>query len=177
MQFIQKHKQKLFIGYSIYIFFSLLVGILTLNIDSMIQTGNKLIEEIEKRQMMQDNNYECMKNSDCNHGTCVLETDAFGNSLNQTFCECDNKYIDYDGKFCEYKQRSGLVALLLSIFLGLLAIDRFYLTRGVCCCYGCVATIKLLTGGGLGIWYIIDIILIAVGSLSDGNGQPLSDDF
>ena len=53
------------------------------------------------------------------------------------------------------KDKKWIVALLLSIFLGGLGIDRFYM--------GYVGTgiLKLITLGGLGIWALIDIILIA----------------
>ncbi len=65
-------------------------------------------------------------------------------------------------------QRSFLVALLLSIFLGSLGVDRFYLgSIGL-------GILKLITAGGCGIWYIIDIILIATGKVRDANGQPLA---
>jgi hypothetical protein len=64
-------------------------------------------------------------------------------------------------------RKEWLVALLLSIFLGVLGVDRFYLGH-----IG-LGIAKLLTGGGCGIWYIIDIILIATGSLRDAQGQEL----
>jgi len=65
-------------------------------------------------------------------------------------------------------RKSWLVALLLSIFVGGLGIDRFYIGRiwtGI---------LKLITFGGLGIWWLIDLILIATNSLRDGKGQRLS---
>jgi TM2 domain-containing membrane protein YozV len=65
-------------------------------------------------------------------------------------------------------QRSFLVALLLSIFLGSLGIDRFYLGH-----IG-LGILKLITLGGCYIWWIIDIILIATGKIRDANGQPLA---
>jgi len=64
-------------------------------------------------------------------------------------------------------RREWLVALLLSIFLGVVGVDRFYLGH-----IG-LGIAKLLTAGGCGIWYIVDIILIATNSLRDANGQEL----
>lgn len=52
-----------------------------------------------------------------------------------------------------------LTALLYSIFLGVLAVDRFYLG------YSAIAVGKLMTLGGLGIWWIVDIFLLLNGNL------------
>ncbi len=60
-----------------------------------------------------------------------------------------------------------LGALLLSFFFGWLGADRFYLGR--------IGTgiLKLLTLGGLGIWVIIDLLLLVFGGLKDKRGLPL----
>ncbi|MGC5172852.1 TM2 domain-containing protein [Microbacterium sp. DT81.1] len=60
--------------------------------------------------------------------------------------------------------KSWLATLLLSIFLGELGIDRFYL--------GKVGTgiLKLLTLGGFGIWWLIDVILVIAGAMRDKRG-------
>lgn len=66
-----------------------------------------------------------------------------------------------------YGQRSYLIALLLSIFVGHFGIDRFYM--------GLVGTglLKLFTFGGCGVWTIIDWILIATNNLKDADGKYL----
>jgi TM2 domain-containing membrane protein YozV len=64
--------------------------------------------------------------------------------------------------------KSKNTALLLSILLGELGADRFYLG------YTGLGILKLLTLGGLGIWWIIDIYLIAVNKLPTASGQELA---
>ncbi|HWM17789.1 MAG TPA: TM2 domain-containing protein [Microbacterium sp.] len=61
--------------------------------------------------------------------------------------------------------KSWLATLLLAIFLGELGIDRFYL--------GKVGTgiLKLITFGGFGIWWLIDIILTIAGVATDKQGR------
>jgi len=63
--------------------------------------------------------------------------------------------------------KDWLVCLMLSIFVGKFGIDRFYL--------GKIGTgvLKLITFGGFGIWWLIDIILIVTDNMKDAEGKPL----
>lgn len=81
--------------------------------------------------------------------------------------ECHgNRTYFRDGVPCiKYSGQYFLTTLLYSILLGLAGIDRF--------CLGHVGTAvgKLLTLGGCGIWWIIDIILLITGELMPQDGS------
>ncbi|MDR3367176.1 MAG: TM2 domain-containing protein [Prevotellaceae bacterium] len=70
--------------------------------------------------------------------------------------------VEYDNR------KDWLTTLLLCIFIGGLGIHRFY-TKSTG-----IGIIQLLTLGGCGIWWLIDLILIVSGSYRDGYGQPLA---
>lgn len=63
--------------------------------------------------------------------------------------------------------RSQSVAFLLSYFVGLFGGDRFYLGQTG------LGIAKLLTCGGFGIWWLIDLILIGMGKMKDAQGNSL----
>lgn len=69
--------------------------------------------------------------------------------------------------------KSKTVGILLAFFLGGLGIHRFYLghnNTGVA-----MLVLSIFSCGVIGwIWAVVDIILIATGSLTEANGRPLS---
>ena len=67
----------------------------------------------------------------------------------------------------DISEKSFVATLLLAILLGGLGVHRFYV--------GKIGTgiVMLLTFGGLGIWTLIDIIMIAVGNFKDSSGLPI----
>lgn len=67
----------------------------------------------------------------------------------------------------QQSNKSFLVTWLLALLLGILGVDRFYL--------GKVGTgiLKLVTIGGLGIWALIDLILVLANKTRDKQGLPL----
>ncbi|MGG5173891.1 Ltp family lipoprotein [Pseudarthrobacter sp. J1763] len=67
----------------------------------------------------------------------------------------------------QQSQKSFLVTWLLALLLGLLGVDRFYL--------GKIGTgiLKLVTFGGLGVWVLIDVILVLANQTRDKQGLPL----
>lgn len=58
-----------------------------------------------------------------------------------------------------FVQKKWLTAFILSLLLGVVGADRFYLGKSG------TAVLKLLTFGGLGIWALIDFIMIATKSM------------
>lgn len=66
-------------------------------------------------------------------------------------------------------ERSFIATWMFAWLLGFLGVDRFYL--------GKVGTgiVKLLTIGGLGIWWLIDLILTLAGVQRDKEGRLLPD--
>jgi hypothetical protein len=107
----------------------------------------------------------CSSNINCGYpyGQCLL---------NQ--CVCSSGWIIRDQSGCTYQQKSKLTPFLLSFFLGFIGVDCFYLSLSNAA-YIIAGIIKLITLGGLGIWWIIDWIRILSNAFPDGNGISLLD--
>ena len=68
------------------------------------------------------------------------------------------------------KMKNKTTALILSILVGGLGVDRFYLG------YTGMGVLKLLTGGCFGVLWIIDIVNIATGKLLPADGSCYEED-
>ena len=77
-----------------------------------------------------------------------------------TLVPCVRHQIQDDGK-CVYSYPTSVI---LSIFLGITGGDRFYLGHTAS------AIGKLFTLGGLGVWWIVDIVLLLTGQLMPKEG-------
>ena len=64
-------------------------------------------------------------------------------------------------------QKDWLTTLLLSLFLGVFGIHRFYTGHTG------IGIAQLLTFGGCGIWSFIDFIMIVTNAYKDSSGQLL----
>jgi TM2 domain-containing membrane protein YozV len=90
-----------------------------------------------------------------------------GYTLEGTSVEEKIKTIKIQNTLANPIRKSWLTTLLLCIFFGLLGVHRFYTGNRR------IAIAQLLTTGGLGLWVLIDIILILTGSYRDGLGNKL----
>ena len=75
--------------------------------------------------------------------------------------------VSHDAAGNPVSDRSRLAAALLCFFVGVLGVHRFYV--------GKVGTgiLQLVTFGGLGIWALIDLIIILVGTFRDKQDRVL----
>lgn len=78
------------------------------------------------------------------------------------YVEClgERYWIVNDHRCFADGKKSFITVLLCSIFFGVFGVDRFLLGHSF------LGTLKLLTIGGVGIWYIVDIILISTGKFT-----------
>ena len=63
-------------------------------------------------------------------------------------------------------QEQRIIGTILAVFLGGLGIDRFYIGH-----IG-LGIAKLFTLGGLGVWWLVDVVLFAIGSPTPKRASP-----
>jgi TM2 domain-containing membrane protein YozV len=68
-----------------------------------------------------------------------------------------------------YSDKQKVVAGLLQIFLGTVGAGRWYLGDNG------IALAQLFTCGGLGVWALVDGIMMLMGNVRDKQGRPLRD--
>jgi hypothetical protein len=136
----------------------------------------------------------CIYDSDCNvHQQCRNRS-----------CICEKGWVSWrDEPDCSYEQKPKWPTFFISLFLGGLGTDWFYLARGkgsyivagifklimsAGCCSSAssagrkvesrfalnVLRIGYVAGGGGGIWWLVDWIRILSDAFSDGNGISLA---
>ncbi|KAI0209710.1 TM2 domain-containing protein 2 [Lamellibrachia satsuma] len=100
----------------------------------------------------------------------VMKTSVMCEVLEGIECHGDRRFLSAKEVPCiKYNGHYFVTTLIYSVLLGFLGMDRF--------CLGHTGTAvgKLLTLGGVGIWWIVDIILLALGELQpadDSNWVP-----
>jgi TM2 domain-containing membrane protein YozV len=64
-------------------------------------------------------------------------------------------------------EKGFVPTVMLCFFLGALGVHRFYV--------GKIGTgiVQLLTFGGLGIWALVDFIMVVTGNFKDGQGMTI----
>ena len=127
---------------------------------STICDGERQFQKtIPCRYCYQTDNITCEKLTSCSHTINSHITDCYptqpciGPSL-----------FERQGK-CSKTDKSQKTAFLLSLFTGLFGVDRFYLG------YYVSGAFKLITIGGLGIVYTLDLFLILFGFLGPADGS------
>jgi hypothetical protein len=67
-----------------------------------------------------------------------------------------------------FSSKNWTTALVFSVVVGYLGVDRFYLGSGG------LGFLKLITVGGGGVWWIVDIVLLATKTAKDGRKRPVA---
>lgn len=92
-----------------------------------------------------------------------------GKEIHETAPTCPHCGAPQTGaKGVSASEKRILPAAILCFFLGVLGIHRFYV--------GKIGTgiLQLITLGGLGIWALIDFVMIVIGSFKDKQGNKIT---
>lgn len=100
------------------------------------------------------------------NGVCRQMNLTSGRVAPITFCECDRDWADPE---CRTRRKSQTVAFALSLFGGIIGLDEFYLGN-----FG-LATAKMSTLGGFGVWWMFDIVRIGCAPVYSYNFRLAAD--
>ncbi|MFE1996897.1 TM2 domain-containing protein [Leptospira kirschneri] len=102
--------------------------------------------------------------------------DNISKGIDEVFCSSCGSVIKKAAEICPkcgVRQKGNvsdnwLITFLLCLFLGVLGVHRFYT--------GKIGTgiLMLITGGGCGIWTLIDLIMILLGNYKDSQSNPIT---
>ncbi len=67
----------------------------------------------------------------------------------------------------QQSSKDFVISTLLCFFLGVFGAHRFYVGKIF------TGILMLITGGGFGVWYLIDLIRLLMGNFTDGDGLPI----
>jgi hypothetical protein len=155
----QKYKKYVFIWLAIHaLAFGTIMATVLINPKFSFQEYNQ--------RTMRDNPISCNDSAQCGNGECI-PSPYYGQTGG--VCQCDNFYINHDGGICNYKMLPKLNVFMASFFGGGVGADWFYMARGNGG-YDCAGFFKLITIGGLTIWWDVDWIRVICNDFPDGHG-------
>jgi TM2 domain-containing membrane protein YozV len=97
----------------------------------------------------------------------MMYCSACGSQMHFSAHACPGCGAAHQNQRGSQSQKRILPAAILCFFLGFLGVHRFYV--------GKVGTgiLQIVTFGGLGIWALVDFIMIVVGSFRDSDGNVI----
>eukprot|EP01080_Neovahlkampfia_damariscottae_P007392 gene7392-11714_t len=85
-------------------------------------------------------------------------------SLEGVDCIGENNFLVKNVPCQSQSSKKYMTAMLYSILLGIFGADRYYLEHYI------LGIAKMFTLGGLGVWWIVDLVLLSIGSLRPADG-------